>query len=493
MIAQSPLPAAPAAALLVANNPTAPTAQVSANSADMKLPGRSPTIDRGPAPVEPSRPQAMPTALVQAPPVSPAPATPTSSAQAKATQAKPASPKQATPPSPAQEIPAAPAPAMPAPPVPAKLATVSIAASSPNTAGDEDDDLATSPAAAPTQQQTPAGNALLSAGPVSAGLPAASEPTGAPSAKPGINPKNTGFGRSKQPSARSTDPSGPVASPEAKPTPEQTPLPTATVPFVPVPTQPVIGTEIPQRNEQSSSIDPSTPGAPTAQRGPAELGREKPGAPLPGPTPITPTEPTGATFVVPETPAAAAAPHGATTAPLPAVQTAAGPVAQAAPSTSPPSPAVQVAQAVAEPVRVVLAAPPQQSGAPHVTTIQLDPAELGRVQIRIERSTTDGPVKVELAAERPETLLRLIHDQPQLQQALDQAGIPQQGRSVSFSLAADGGGSSSPFTNLAGDGASNGNGQRSPQGYGNQSAPTNDADEAIPIPTWNRTGLDITA
>lgn len=148
---------------------------------------------------------------------------------------------------------------------------------------------------------------------------------------------------------------------------------------------------------------------------------------------------------------------------------------------------------MAEPVRVVLASPPQQPGAPHVTTIHLDPVELGRVEIRIER-TNDGPAKIELTAERPETLLRLLHDQPQLQQALDQAGVPQQGRTISFSLAPDTGASGSAFANLAGDGASSGNGQRSQQGYGHMNTPGSDVvDAQIPLPVRSRTGLDITA
>lgn len=162
-------------------------------------------------------------------------------------------------------------------------------------------------------------------------------------------------------------------------------------------------------------------------------------------------------------------------------------------ASAPPPPALQVAQAIVDPVHVILAAPPQQANEPHVTTIQLDPAELGRVEIRIER-TGDGPAKVELAAERPETLLRLVHDQPQLQQALDQAGIPQHGRTITFSLASDNGGNGSSFANSAGGGTFNGNGQRSQQGYGNPNASTIDAtDTLLPTPAWNRTGLDITA
>lgn len=189
-------------------------------------------------------------------------------------------------------------------------------------------------------------------------------------------------------------------------------------------------------------------------------------------------------------PAAPSAPHPAALTLLQAT------IPQAASSSTPVKPippALQVAQAVAEPVRVILASPPQQSGGPQVTTIQLDPVELGRVEIRIERST-DGPAKVELAAERPDTLLRLVHDQPQLQHALDQAGIPQSGRTITFSLAPDNASTSASFSNSADNGNQNGQGQRSQQGYAGPNATASDIiDSNLSSPVWTRTGLDITA
>ncbi len=68
-------------------------------------------------------------------------------------------------------------------------------------------------------------------------------------------------------------------------------------------------------------------------------------------------------------------------------------------------------------------------------TLRLDPAELGHVQIRIERGA-DGTATVHVSAERPETLRLLIADQPQLHRTLDSAGLPQEGRSLTLSLAA---------------------------------------------------------
>ncbi|MDP9097056.1 MAG: flagellar hook-length control protein FliK, partial [Pseudomonadota bacterium] len=160
---------------------------------------------------------------------------------------------------------------------------------------------------------------------------------------------------------------------------------------------------------------------------------------------------------------------------------------------APDTPAAQLAQAVAEPVKVALAAAPQP-GAPRILTIHLTPSDLGRVEIRIERPT-NGPAKVELAVERPETLQRLLHDQPQLQQALDQAGIPAAGRTIQFSLSNENGSAPSPGNpTLSGDPGSNNGGQRSQQGYpGAQTRASDEFDLSITPATWARAGLDITA
>jgi flagellar hook-length control protein FliK len=66
--------------------------------------------------------------------------------------------------------------------------------------------------------------------------------------------------------------------------------------------------------------------------------------------------------------------------------------------------------------------------------VRLNPGELGHVQITIARPN-DGPASVSLVAERPETLLLLLRDQPHLNQALDQAGIPSEARTLTFDLA----------------------------------------------------------
>ncbi len=129
-------------------------------------------------------------------------------------------------------------------------------------------------------------------------------------------------------------------------------------------------------------------------------------------------------------------------------------------------------------------------------TLRLDPSELGHVQIRVER-LPDGTAAVHVAAERPDTLRLLAADQPQLHRALDSAGVPQEGRSLSLTLATpgDGGGFG---TGGAGDGGgANGGGAASGGGNGGwrQNRTPFPAGESVdPLSTgWLRAGVDITA
>jgi hypothetical protein len=109
--------------------------------------------------------------------------------------------------------------------------------------------------------------------------------------------------------------------------------------------------------------------------------------------------------------------------PLPSV--APLPSATAATGSPAAAPATQIASAV-----VSLAPAGTQT-----TILRLQPAELGHLQITLVRAA-DGPVSVALVVERPETLLLLLRDQPRLNQALDQAGVPAEARTLSFDLAA---------------------------------------------------------
>jgi flagellar hook-length control protein FliK len=117
--------------------------------------------------------------------------------------------------------------------------------------------------------------------------------------------------------------------------------------------------------------------------------------------------------------------------------------ASATPST--PAPAEQVAASIAR----------LGNASSQTLIVRLNPGELGHVQITIARPN-DGPASVALVAERPETLLLLLRDQPHLNQALNQAGIPSEARTLTFDLA-------TPRTEGAPAGGGQGSGQSSNQ------------------------------
>ena len=92
-------------------------------------------------------------------------------------------------------------------------------------------------------------------------------------------------------------------------------------------------------------------------------------------------------------------------------------------------------------------------------TVRLHPAELGMVQIRIDRAVS-GATQIDIAADRPETLLALQRDQPALHRTLDEAGIPVAGRTVAFHVLPHSAGST-------GTGSGQGSGQQSTAGRWN--------------------------
>lgn len=69
--------------------------------------------------------------------------------------------------------------------------------------------------------------------------------------------------------------------------------------------------------------------------------------------------------------------------------------------------------------------------------IRLDPAELGRVDVKLHINDK-GEVNATMIVERPETLQMLRRDAQTLAQAFDQAGLKQGENSLSFSLRGDG-------------------------------------------------------
>jgi flagellar hook-length control protein FliK len=65
--------------------------------------------------------------------------------------------------------------------------------------------------------------------------------------------------------------------------------------------------------------------------------------------------------------------------------------------------------------------------------IRLDPADLGRIDVRIDVDR-NGQVTSHLTVEKPETLSMLRQDAPQLQRALDDAGLKTGNNGLQFSL-----------------------------------------------------------
>jgi hypothetical protein len=141
-----------------------------------------------------------------------------------------------------------------------------------------------------------------------------------------------------------------------------------------------------------------------------------------------------------------------------------------APSTAEPTATV----AAASPASPATALPPTAQVAPALLTLgqaadgsrqmilRLHPAELGTVQISIDRSAV-GSAHVNIMADRAETLQALQRDQAQLHRALDQAGLPASGRTVTFHTApiaanADGG-SGTGFAAARQDGVAGNNAQ----------------------------------
>jgi flagellar hook-length control protein FliK len=167
------------------------------------------------------------------------------------------------------------------------------------------------------------------------------------------------------------------------------------------------------------------------------------------------------------------------------------------------SPTSRLGSLVAQMAPVLVSLGHASDGAQRLT-MRLDPPELGHVQVRIDRPT-DASARVEITVEKVETLTLLLRDQPQLQHALDLAGVPAEGRSVTFHVASPEPAPRSepaPAPALAvaaggpsGDG-SHGASRNGGQPERHQSGATDAGDTgftpAAP-PGWARGGLDITA
>jgi flagellar hook-length control protein FliK len=192
-------------------------------------------------------------------------------------------------------------------------------------------------------------------------------------------------------------------------------------------------------------------------------------------------------------------PGDAATAPA-ATSASAAPASASNPQLA--SPAAQVAPAL-----VAMGHAPD--GAQRLT-MRLAPPELGQVEIRIDRPP-DAPARVDITVEKTETLTLLLRDQPQLLRALDQAGVPPEGRSVTFhvvapepptrldatSIPSPSGAASNGLAGEYSQGASRQGGQSAQQQQ--QTAPDGSDEAALadgappPWARWSSAGLDITA
>ncbi len=193
----------------------------------------------------------------------------------------------------------------------------------------------------------------------------------------------------------------------------------------------------------------------------------------------------GTGFKAPEKPAASATsailPTLTVTPPAATPQVAAARVDTAAPAATPG------AQLVPALIQVARSAAGQQ------ITVRLAPAELGRVDIRIDRAS-DGSSSGQVLVERPETLKLLQTDQPQLNQALDKAGVPQEGRSLTLSLSLPdpGGAHTGSGGNFAGDQPGDAR-QHRPTPQDTAPPAASPLPDPTPTPGWRRAGINITA
>jgi flagellar hook-length control protein FliK len=141
------------------------------------------------------------------------------------------------------------------------------------------------------------------------------------------------------------------------------------------------------------------------------------------------------------------------------------------------------APSMVDQIAPAVAAMAQSRGSNGRMSISITPDQLGRVHITVERAI-DGTTTIHLAAEQLATLNLLRQDQSDLHRALDQAGVGQEGHSLSFSW--DGGGGGMP-------------GWGSPSHQRGDSRPTDvipHIEEAISAPSVAaaaRGGIDVTA
>ncbi len=122
-------------------------------------------------------------------------------------------------------------------------------------------------------------------------------------------------------------------------------------------------------------------------------------------------------------------------------------------------------------------------------TIRLDPAELGRVHVKLEVGH-DGRTIALVAAERPETLELLQRDARSLERALQQAGLETDSDSLSFSLS-QGDQQGGALADGASNGADNGKGGGNDGGNGQSDDGTPTGDGGVLPKVVSNRALDI--
>jgi hypothetical protein len=258
--------------------------------------------------------------------------------------------------------------------------------------------------------------------------------------------------------------------------------------------------EVPVTPRQNTEAAKAADNARSPAMPPVAAGQPEPGPVATSGTPPTPPHDAPAT----PPPQPAQAPAVDPTAPVlpilpdPVSHSAPPTDAAAAPVASPHAgtPAAQIAPAL-----VQMGHAPD--GAQRLT-VRLDPPELGHVQVRIDRPP-EAPARVEITVEKAETLTLLLRDQPQLQRALDQAGVPAEGRSVTFHVASleptpRSEPATAPAPSVAAGGPSDDGWHGAPRNGGQpgrQHAGASEGADAgltpIALPGWVRGGLNITA
>jgi flagellar hook-length control protein FliK len=326
-------------------------------------------------------------------------------------------------------------------------------------------------------------------------LPTAPHPSDAVAASPSQRPakavqsvgKDAEARTGPDPDAKPQSPGPNQASGEAVAAVVPSPIPIS----APTSTQPMATGRVENNSREAALGRIAAP--PSAARGP-------PAAPAPSaPTAANAPEIRSATpFSLPDGTPSAAAPQGSPSSPpiaataaaisaTPATPLATAPAAPPVARTTTPAPAP--ASAPAAQIAPTLISVAQSASGTQRLIIRLDPPELGTVQIRVEHPA-NAPTQVEINVQRPETLTLLMRDQPHLQHALDQAGVPAEGRTLSFQLEPQ------DQRGTAGDPGS-GHNRRAPTpqpaAQQMQADPDDPGDPTTGTQRWSRVALDITA